>query len=82
MKYQLIIGVIIQMSFPALTYFDIVNYLVYGSNLFFSIAQFKSYKSLEAYDRFVSGWVRKVESFSSTCDDDGKILKFIVIKVK
>ena len=43
--------------FPSLTYFDIVNYLVLGSSQFYSMTEFKNNKSLEAYNRFVSGWV-------------------------
>ena len=41
--------------FSSLGYFDIVNYLVLGSSSFYSMVEFKNYKSLEAYDRFVSG---------------------------
>lgn len=41
---------------PAISYFDIVNYLVYGTSTY-TQEQFKCYKGLEAYNQFVCGWV-------------------------
>lgn len=44
------------------TYFDLVNYLVYGSHSM-TFEDFKAYKSMEAYKRFESGWVQELASF-------------------
>ena len=42
---------------PAITYPDIVNYLVFSPSPYTS-DDLKSYKGLEAYNQFVCGWVR------------------------
>ena len=49
-------------NFPSVTYIDMVNYFVVGQSRFYTMKDFKNYRSLESYDRFVSGWVRKVET--------------------
>ena len=41
-------------NFPAVTYPDIVNYLIFGSSPFIA-NQLKSYKSLEAYSQVIEG---------------------------
>jgi len=41
---------------PPITYPDIFNYLVLTKS-FYTLEQFKAYKSLDAYNFFVSGWV-------------------------
>ena len=68
--------------FPPLTYFDMVNYLVYGSNPLYKDNEFKNYKSLDAYDRFTSGWVRNVETYVHHCDVEGSSMQFYVIRGK
>ena len=47
-------------SFPGVTYPDIVNYLVNGRSSY-TLDDLKAYKSLEAYNQFVCGWVRDVK---------------------
>jgi hypothetical protein len=43
---------------PKITYMypDIVNYLIFSPSLY-TMDDFKSYKGLEAYDNFLSGWI-------------------------
>lgn len=41
---------------PPIAYPDIFNYLVLTKS-FYTLEQFKAYKSLDAYNFFVSGWV-------------------------
>ena len=47
---------------PAFTYPDIVNYLIFGSSPFTG-NQLKAYKSLEAYNQVIEGWVRDVKVY-------------------
>ena len=47
-------------NLPAVTYPDIVNYLIFGSNPF-TANQLKSYKCLETYNQVIEGWVRDVK---------------------
>ena len=44
--------------------------------------EFKNYKSLEAYDRFLSGWVQKVQVFATSCNVEGSILNMSVVRAK
>ena len=44
---------------PPIEATDLVNYLVLGTSPYTS-EQFKSYRSLEAYNQFNSGWVQDV----------------------
>lgn len=44
-------------AFPKITYPDIVNYLVFSPSPF-TMDDMRAYKSLEAYNQFVCGWVR------------------------
>ena len=46
---------------PAIEYPDIVNYLVLQTS-WATKQQMKAYKSLEAYNFFVSGWVNKLQT--------------------
>ena len=46
---------------PAVEYPDIVNYLVLQTS-WATKQQMKAYKSLEAYNFFVSGWVNKLQT--------------------
>ena len=41
-------------SFPAVSYPDIVNYLIFGKS-FYSMDDMKAWKSLEAYNQLTSG---------------------------
>ena len=45
---------------PSITYPDIVNYLVNAQSPY-TMAELKAYKSLEAYNLFVCGWVKHVQ---------------------
>ena len=56
--------------FPNLTCIDMVNYLVFGSAPLYTDIQFKNYKSLEAYDRFVCGWVQKIQTLTVGCETE------------
>ena len=46
-------------EFPDITYPDIVNYLI-SSQSPYTLDDLKSYKSLESYNYFVSGWVSEI----------------------
>ena len=46
-------------NLPHITYPDIVNYLVFTSSPF-SAEDMKAYKSLEAYNQVLEGWVRDI----------------------
>ena len=48
---------------PDITYIDLVNYLIFHPSPFCELKDFENYKSMEAYDRFVSGWVRDVRVY-------------------
>lgn len=45
--------------FPNITHGDIVNYLVFERSAY-TKDEFKAFKSLEAYNQFVCGWVKEV----------------------
>lgn len=47
---------------PSIAYPDIFNYLVLTKSAY-TLEEFKSYKSLDAYNFFVSGWVSNVKWF-------------------
>ena len=49
-------------SLPPFTSGDLVSYLVLQTN-YLSAKQFKAHKSLEAYNQFISGWVKEVCSW-------------------
>ena len=47
-------------NFPLICYLDIVNYLVFSLSPF-SADDMSAYKSLEAYNHSIEGWVRDVK---------------------
>ena len=49
-------------AFPPVDASDLVSYLVLQTS-FMTSQQFKARKSLEAYNFFVSGWIKEVKSF-------------------
>ena len=51
--------------FPSVTYPDIINYLVFGPSPF-SADDMKAYKSLDAYNQVLEGWVLEVKTLIST----------------
>ena len=46
-------------AFPKVTYPDIVNYLLFNPSPF-TLDDMRAYKSLEAYNQFVCGWVKEL----------------------
>ena len=44
-------------NFPSISYSDIVNYLVFRRSPYYA-DNMKAYKSLEAYNQVIEGWVR------------------------
>ena len=50
-------------SLPEVTYSDIVNYFIFTPSPYTS-EDMKAYKSLEAYNQVLNGWVRDVRNFS------------------
>ena len=53
--------------FPAITYPDIVNYLAFGTSPF-SAEDMKAYKSFDAYNQVLEGWVIDVETLVTKSD--------------
>lgn len=51
---------------PAICYGDIVNYLVYGVSAY-TLEEFRAYKSLEAFNQFACGWVKKIQMKQIGC---------------
>ena len=47
-------------KWAAVTYPDIVNFLLYTTSSY-TLDELKSYKGLDAYNQFISGWVRDVK---------------------
>ena len=45
---------------PSISFLDIVSYLVLKTSAY-SMEEFRAYKSLEAYNQFVCGWVRELK---------------------
>ena len=45
--------------FPAISYPDIVNYLLFAPSPM-TLEELKCYKSLESYNQFLCGWVKEV----------------------
>ena len=46
---------------PCISYPDIVNYLV-NTQSAYTLSELKAYKSLEAYNYFISGWVKDIKT--------------------
>ena len=44
-------------NFPSISYPDIINYLVFRPSPY-SVDDIKAYKSLEAYNQVIEGWVK------------------------
>ena len=57
------VGLATPANLPLVEASDIVAYLVLQTS-FLTTKQFKAYKSLEAYNQFVSGWVKDVWAWS------------------
>ena len=47
-------------NFPSISYPDIVNYFVFRPSPY-SADDMKAYKSLEAYNQVIEGWIRDVK---------------------
>ena len=58
---------------PNISYPDIVNYLLFVPNLVTS-EELKNYKSLEAYNHFVCGWLKQI---SLKLFEDGQVCLLI-----
>ena len=52
-------------NFPSICYPDIVNYLVFSPSSF-SADDIRAYKSLEAYNQVIEGWVRDVKVMTTS----------------
>ena len=65
-------------NFPSICYPDIVNYLVFSPRLFFA-DDMKAFKSLEAYNQVIEGWVRDVKVITTS---GLKVVKVKVIRLK
>jgi len=48
-------------ALPPFTYPDMVNYLKYGISAY-TMQEFRTFKSLEAYEQFCCGWVQDLET--------------------
>ena len=46
--------------FPAVTYADLLIYLVHNPSLY-TLESFRAYKSLETFNNFLSGWVKELK---------------------
>lgn len=46
--------------FPSISFRDLVSYLLFTKSAY-TTDELRSYKGLEAYNEFVSGWVREVQ---------------------
>ena len=53
-------------TLPDITYADVVNYLVFCPSPY-TAEDMKSYKSLEAYNQVLKGWVTKVKVYWHAC---------------
>ncbi|KAL3854059.1 hypothetical protein ACJMK2_013340 [Sinanodonta woodiana] len=62
-------------KWASVTYPDIVNYLLFSTSAY-TMDELKSYKGLEAYNQFVSDWVRdvKVCEISGLCVHTAKVM--------
>ena len=69
-------------NFPSICYPDIANYLVFSPRPF-SADDMKAYKSLEAYNQVIEGWVRdvKVMTTSGLKVVKGKVIRLISLNL-
>ena len=69
-------------DFPSIFYPDIVDYLVFSPSPF-SLDDMKAYKSLEAYNQVIKGWVRgvKVMTTSGLKVVKGKVIRLISLNL-
>ena len=51
-------------DYPSISYPDIVNYLIFTPSAYTS-DDLKSYKSLQAYNNFIEGWVKDIKAFKA-----------------
>ena len=51
-------------DYPSISYPDIVNYLIFTPSAYTS-DDLKSYKSLQAYNNFIEGWVKDMKAFKA-----------------
>ncbi|KAK9958524.1 hypothetical protein ABG768_008314 [Culter alburnus] len=65
-------------ALPPLTYPDIVNYLVYGISAY-TMQQFRSFKSLEAYQQFCCGWVQDLQTHKPVNCESSVILAKVAL---
>ena len=61
-------------SLPPIDSTDLLSYLVLQTS-YITTQQFKAHKSLEAYNQFVSGWIREVRAWNigDKCVITGKV---------
>ena len=63
-------------SFPAVSYPDIVNYMIFTKSLY-TMEDMKAWKSLKAYNQLTSSWISDVAVFVkkwlSRCTSEGMI---------
>ncbi|XP_031334306.1 uncharacterized protein LOC116164293 [Photinus pyralis] len=64
-------------DFPRVTYFDIVNYLVFNKSAY-TQDEFKAYKSLEAYNLFHSKWIKTLCVKKITNSDNVLLLSEVI----
>ena len=64
-------------DFPSICYPDIVSYLVFNPSPF-SADDMRAYKSLEAYNQVIEGWLRDVKVMTTS---GLKVVKGMVIRL-
>lgn len=47
-------------QYPTISFLDVVSYLVLQCSAY-TMDEFRAYKSLEAYNQFVFGWVKEIK---------------------
>ena len=72
----------LMVKWPEIEFPDIVNYLLFSTSKF-TKEQVKAYKSLQAYQYFVAGWVRSIYIGNATSDTTiliGKVFVCYIVK--